>query len=243
MGALRTLDRNALVLPEDLDDDRAEPPLALTLPDGDVELWHADRGELFLFAYTGLAELVESCGPGQPYVPLRPAELAGLQDRLAAPVLVAVDARHPDGARYPERNRRAREPLDYAQRLTPLSEVWIPSLPMAPGDQAARVELYAETAGEPMLLAYPSLDDLYAACGPHQAAVSVRVEVLHQVAEEAGAHGVLFGAELSEELRHQRPVVDWGRGPLCANDIRALPSLVTDGGVIAEKPPSDARSA
>jgi hypothetical protein len=186
----------------------------LTHPGGEIE-WHAsERDELILFAYTGIRELAATCGTGQPWVYLDAAEIQALQSSVDTTLLVAVDVWYPDGTRYPPTDPRDREPLAYAKHLTPVTDVWIPALPMASGAKAARVELYAVTPGDPMLLCYRSLDDLHTACGPYQAAISVRANALRQVAEEAGAHGVLFDAELSDELRHTAPVVDWVNRPL-----------------------------
>jgi hypothetical protein len=214
MSALRPLGRESLVPPEDLVSDGIDEPYVLALPDGDIELWKSDRGELFVFAYSTVPLLVESCGAAQPAARLTVARLDELQAGLRAALLVALDVRHPDGHRFPETDIREREPLAHAEHLSAPAEVWIPSFPLLPGDSAARVELYGPAGGDPMLFAYWSLADLRAACGPYQAAVSVRADDLRQVAEEAGAAGVLFDAELSEELKHQQPVVDWRRGPL-----------------------------
>ncbi|RZS33944.1 hypothetical protein EV193_11094 [Herbihabitans rhizosphaerae] len=207
------LERATLIAAEDLRGD--DELLVLSLRGGGLEGRRTDRHEVLLFAYSDPRELVESCGPAQPWVRLRKEELSALPARMEATVLVAIDAWHPEGERYAEQDVREMEPLAYAEHVPPLTEAWIPSLPVVPGARAAQVELYAVRPGEPMLLAYGSLEDLRACCGEHQAAIRVNPEDLDAVTAEAGAHGVLFDAVLDQELRYSGPVVDWAHRDVC----------------------------
>lgn len=206
-------DRRALKVAEQLVEGEFAELLLLTRPDGGVEMWETDRREVVVFVYTTVAGLFASCGHGQPWRRTTVEELSSLADETAdeaaAMVVFAVDVWHPEGARYPDPDVREMEPLQPAEYVQSIAEVWIAALPMAPGAKAAALQLFTVPPDGPKLLAYSSLDELRRCCGPYQAAVWVRPERLDEVARQAGAEGVLFGADLPDELRQQAPVVDW----------------------------------
>lgn len=181
----------------------------LTNPDGQVELYETSRKEALVFAYTSVGLRVAACGGGQPARKATTARLVRWAGSTGLPIVFAVDARHPEGVRYPEPDVRTLEPLPPVPRIPRPTELWIASRPLVAGAAQAELELYSETPGSPMLLAYETPEELHECCGPHQAAISIDPDLLDDVTDAAGAVGVLFGAELSEELRHQAPVVDW----------------------------------
>lgn len=211
-GRLRPMSRAALIAPTDLADHTPGDLLVLTLPEGGLELHETPQDEVVLWAYSKIDKLVESCGDGQPYVSTTSAELARYADSIEPLALVALDVWHPEGRRYPEpdvREQEPIEPLNYEQPDT--SVVWIPTRPVRTGDRRVDVELHCLKPGEPLLLAYSSLDSLRANCGPHQAASAITADSIVEVARQAGASGVVFDAVLAEEARYDAPVVDWTR--------------------------------
>lgn len=190
----------------------------VTTPDGEADTLPNARGEYVVFAYTGLRRLLAACGSGQPWARCGVATLVRSAHSCDVPLVVAVDVWHPEGARYPDLDIREMEPLEPAEHVPPIAEVWIASLPMAAGARQARAELYAPDRSQPVMLAYDSLEQLHTCCGPYQAAVSVRTEHLADVARDAGATDVVFGAVLDEQLRHQAGVLDWTKHSLFEPD-------------------------
>ncbi|MPZ00786.1 MAG: hypothetical protein GEU97_22995 [Actinophytocola sp.] len=184
----------------------------LTLPDGGLELAATSQDEVVSWAYSSIGGLVAACGSGQPYVRASVGDVADFADAFDGPVLVALDVWHPEGVRYSEVEPDAMEPLE------PLSlddgdedVVWVPTRPVREGDWEVVAELHAVEPGEPLLLAYSSLETLLANCGPHQAASAIFANRIDVVAEQAGAHGVAFDAAVAEEARHRAPVRHWAR--------------------------------
>jgi hypothetical protein len=217
-GALVPFGRRVLRDLDDLAADGRDELLALTLPDGDLELYVTDRDEQVLFCYTESRYLVAACGPGQPWARVRPSSLVASAEAAGRPVFAALDAWHPAGIRYAEPDVRELEPLLPVEPVPPITRVWIPSRPVGPGEKKVHLELHCVVPGEPMVLGYGSLPDLLDACGPHQAAVAVRPQDLDEIVRATGAHGVLMDAVLDEDLRHAAPVVDWSREDLFSVD-------------------------
>lgn len=210
--SLRGLSRAALLDPCDLADRGVERAYVLTLLEGVLELETTAQGESVVWAYSTIQGLVAACGGGQPYVAASADDIQDFADRLSGPLLVALDVWHPDGARYDEIRPEDLEPLvpstfGGAEELT----VWIPTRPVREGDREVVAELHSIEPGQPLLLVYSSLERLVQNCGPYQAAAAIGAERIDAVAEQAGAHGVVFDAVLDEGARHRAPVRDWAR--------------------------------
>lgn len=180
-----------------------------TLPDRRLEAFSTDDDEFVVFAYTTTRNMVIACGGGQPSTHTNAAVVARCAKQVGTKVLFAVDAWHPAGRRYPEPGPLDFEPVGPAARVDPLTELWLPTRPVRTGAPNIQVDLFAVTPGQPMLLAYESPEELRACCGPYQDAVSIDPDDLDAVTRGTGAAGVLFGAVLSEDIRHQAPVLDW----------------------------------
>lgn len=179
----------------------------LTRPDDALELQEAPGDEVFLWIYSSLLDLVESCGGGQPYVRAEATQVAEFADGHQKSVLAAVDMWHPDGARYPEPNVRDIEPLPMLEPPAPadLSVLWIPSRNGEPGSREVVVELHAADGTGPLLPVFTSVDLLRENCGHHQAASAFRADRIEQVAKQAGADGVVIDPVLAEGARHPAP--------------------------------------
>lgn len=215
MGADRTLrlfDRAALQDMEDLALLGSADLYVLTEPDGALELYQSPHSELVIWAYSGVENLVESCGGGQPYVRATPDQIVGFAASIDMPMLLALDVWHPEGARYPEPDARDFEPLEPVDEYQPdLTVVWIPTLPVRVGDLEVGVELHCSTPGVPLLAAFTSVEALREGCGPFQAAAAVLLDRVGEVARQAGAHCVVFDPTLAESARYNAPVRDWTR--------------------------------
>lgn len=213
-------------------DDQRDELLALTLPGGDLELYVTERDEQVLFCYTEPRYLVAACGTGQPWARVRLSNLVMSAEAAGHPVFIALDTWHLAGVRYPEPEVRELEPLPPAEPVQPITRVWIPSRPVGPGSTEVYPELHRVAPGELMLLGYGSLPDLLDGCGPHQAAVAVRLQDLDEIVRATGAHGVLMDAVLDEGLRHSAPVVDWSRDDLFSSDSDEVGTgVLGEGGV------------
>lgn len=212
---LRAFDRSALLSMEAVEEIEADRLYVLTTPEGTLELYHSARDELILWAYTRIAGLVASCGDGQPYARATPAEIVEFGDVLDTALLMALDAWHPEGARYPTPDPSEMEPMQHielsGEDMASTGVVWIPTRPVRTGDHQVNAELYSPAPGQPLLLVYSSLPALQAACGPHQAAAAIHADQVDEVAFEVGAAGIVFDAPVPEEAQHQEPVRDWHR--------------------------------
>lgn len=180
-----------------------------TLPDGRLEGFPADDDQFVVFGYTDVPGLVTACGAGQPSRRVDTAQVLEWVRRAKVDAWFAIDVWHPAGRRYPQPDPLDFEPVPYAEQVSPSVEFWIPTRPVRPGAAVIQAELFAVTPGAPMLLAYESAEELQACCGPHQDAVSIDPADLESVVVSTGAHGVLFGAVLTDDARHQAPVLDW----------------------------------
>src|SRR5690606_14599430 len=102
IAALHEYDRARLILIEDLGD---SPEYVYLLIDPDAnrpELSPTGKtNEVALWAYTPVLLLPESCGDGQPYTTVTPAQLRNFANELDTTALLAIDIRHPAGVRYP----------------------------------------------------------------------------------------------------------------------------------------------
>ena len=83
--------------------------------------------------------------------------------------------------------------------MAPPATVLVPTLPVAAGDREVSVVLRQVEPGLVVLLAYSSLARLVAGCGPRQPWVSVRAEVVDELASSAGATAVLLDVALPEQ--------------------------------------------
>lgn len=215
MGELRGYSRAALVHAEDLVERTGGDLLfALVDPDHDtLEVSSTEKSkEICLWLYTGLRLLTESCGDGQPYVQATAAEILEYLDRVEETALFAINVWHPAGARYPEVDQRVLEPLDQLDDAVPEEPlVWIPTRPVQVGDRQAAVELHGTRPGEKLLLAFESPEHAWAACGLFQALSAVYADRIGKVAQECGAHDVVYNGWLAEDVRHSAPVRDWAR--------------------------------
>ncbi|WP_133116488.1 SAV_915 family protein [Amycolatopsis antarctica] len=200
---------SALMRAEQLVDREPDRLFVLTAPSGDLELYETPGGELAVWAYRDIRDLVTSCGGGQPWMRASAVELATTARAVGVPILVALDVGHPDGARYPEPDACHREPLPQLRPAAAPPRVWIPTRPPRDGVRQVQVELHAARRGEPMLPVYSTVASLRAGCGPHQAAVAVRPEDIAGIVRAVGARGVAADAVLAERARHQAPVVTW----------------------------------
>lgn len=181
-----------------------------TLPNGQPEGFAIDDGRFAVLVYSDMRALTTACGAGQPARLVTGTQLAGWVEQAQVDTWFAVDAWHPAGHRYPEPEPLEFEPLPYAERAATSIEFWIPTRPVRAGSDVIQVELFTATPSAPTcLLAYESIDELRACCGPFQDAVSIDPENLDAVLASTGAEAVFFGAEVTEEARHQAPVLDW----------------------------------
>ncbi|MFI7121959.1 SAV_915 family protein [Amycolatopsis sp. NPDC049868] len=202
---------------DDLVEYKVDRFAVLTGPEGALELYRSDRGELILWAYSSQGKLVVSCGDGQPYVRASAEDLGKFARNLNETLLVALDAWHPDGARYPAPDVSELDPLGYVgvpDETISAGVVWVPTRPVRQGDQLVAAELHCREPGRPLLLAYSSLEALVNGCGPYQAAAAIHVDRLDDVASQAGACGVALNVSLTEDSRHTAPVRDWSRHTL-----------------------------
>lgn len=209
---LRAWGRAALRDADQLADAKIDAFFVLTYPEGGLEVATTEHGEVFLWVYSDVPYLTDACGDGQPYVPVTLAEFAAFADGQGSVVLVALDVWHPEGERYPALNASEMEPLDELEVSSgDEALVWIPSRPVHAGDREVQAELHSIAPGQPLLLAYDSLEALQAGCGPYQAAAAISAERIDHVAHQTGAYGVAFNAVLADEARHKAPVRDWVR--------------------------------
>lgn len=215
MGELRGYSRTALVHAEDLIQHTGSGQLfALVDPDqGTLEVSSTEKSkELCLWLYTEVRLLAESCGDGQPYVRTTAADILEYLDRIDETVLFAINISHPAGARFPELDEHALEPMDYlADDIAEEPLVWIPTRPVQAGDRRATVELHGTRPGENLLLAFESPEHAQAACGPYQALSAVYSNRIGSIAQECGAQQVVYNGWLADDARHTAPVRDWSR--------------------------------
>lgn len=186
----------------------------LTKPEGELEVHETARGELVVWVYTDLTNLTTACGSGQPWVRMTLPQLRGLVDQAERTLMFAVDAWHPDGARYPAPDVRDQEHLPLLDPIDPDADVWIPIRPAAGGARRIMVELRALDRGQRLLPVYESLEQLRDCCGPYQAAASIRPESIPAVVREASAQGVYEAPVIPEAGRNHAPVVDWAHREL-----------------------------
>lgn len=229
MAELRGYSPAGLLVPEDLAEGTGVRRLFVLM---DPEYYAPEvtasgrRAEGCLWAYTTVPLLVESCGSGQPYVTLTPAQIAELAAAVGGAFLVAVDMWHPEGARYPELEPAEMEPLEPTEPTQigdPL--VWIPTRPVRSGDRRVSVELYGTRPGEQLLLAFDSPEQAWQACGPYQPLSAIHVDDLQAVAAECGAQQIVVGGVLSEDAQHKGPVQDWSRGTSSNSRVRQSPHM------------------
>ncbi len=127
-------------------------------------------------------------------------------------VVIALNMPIPEGHRYPEPDPREQPDLEsVVLEILDVSVLWMPSRAVRVGDRRVDLELFCDEQGHPLLAAYTSLDELRAGCGPQQPAAAIGVQHVGLVADEAGAHGVVFNAVVDEQARRTEPVVDWSR--------------------------------
>ncbi|PXY32381.1 SAV_915 family protein [Prauserella muralis] len=212
---LKPFDRRALATLDVIADLEVDRLYVLTKPEGSLEFYKSVRNELILWAYTRITNLVVSCGDAQPCVRATCAEVVELGRALDDALLVALDAWHPEGSRYPAPEPSEMEPMEHIKLagddMAATGMVWIPTRPVRAGDRHVDAELYCRKPGQPLLLAYSSLPALQAGCGPYQAAAAIDVAQIDEVAFEAGAARVVFDMPLAEDARHPEPVQDWTR--------------------------------
>lgn len=210
-GQLQSLSRAALQQVGRLVPRCPDRLFGLSLPHGGLEWSQTPWGEAVLWVYSSVRNLVESCGTGQPWVRLTLAELIDIEAAVAVPMVVALDVRYPEGARYPEVDPRQHTPLPHRERVVPPDTVWVPARPPDPLGRRVEVELRHDSSGNPMLLVFSSIKALRAGCGPYQVAVEIRIADIARVVSETGAGSVACDMELPEELRHHASQVDWTR--------------------------------
>lgn len=212
MGDLRVLSRAALLDMADLAVRAPEVLYVLTYLDGVLELYQSPHNELVMWLYSGVENLVEACGVGQPYVRATPEQVGGFAEILATPVLAALDVWHPEGSRYPEPDVREVEPLEPMEEYAlDQSVMWVPTRPVRVGDLEVGVELHSNDQGIPLLAVFTSIEALRESCGPYQAASAIRSDRVEEVAWQAGAQGVVFDPMLAESARYNAPRRDWTR--------------------------------
>lgn len=213
IAALHEYDRARLILIEDLGD---SPEYVYLLIDPDAnrpELSTTGKtNEVALWAYTTVLLLTESCGDGQPYTTVTPAQLRNFANELDTTALLAIDIRHPAGVRYPG------TPWTEIEPITPMAPenpdepvVWIPTRPARKGDRQVVAELHGTKPGENLLLVFGTPEEAWEACGPYQSLTAVRLDRLQTVASECGANAIVANGWLDESARHQTPVQDWTR--------------------------------
>ncbi|GAB3496421.1 SAV_915 family protein [Amycolatopsis cihanbeyliensis] len=201
-----------VVLLDDLPEYVAGELYVLTLPEtvsaGDVvELCRTLRGPAAI-AYTSLANLAAACGTSQPWARATTRRLQGLGAEHGYN-LVILDAWLPDRPRPPDVDVREQPDLEPAEYDGEDPLLYVPSRPVHVGQQTVHVELQPDPAGRLMVLAYTSPEQLAERCGRYQPWVAIHRNDLAQVAEQAGAHGVLFEPVLDEGSRHTGPVRNW----------------------------------
>ncbi|MFC4852932.1 hypothetical protein [Actinophytocola glycyrrhizae] len=179
----------------------------LTTPEGNVEVRETLRDEVVVWAYTRLALMVPSCGSGQPFVRVTARELRTVGKALDRFAYAAVDLRHPDGARYPEPDRRDDDHLPLIDTTVPdTSLLWVPIRPGSVGTAKAMVEMVAEGQDGldgPLVLVYSTLARLRAELGARRAAASFRAEHLGRLTDDIGARSVVFDASVAEHNRKE----------------------------------------
>ncbi|WP_133116474.1 SAV_915 family protein [Amycolatopsis antarctica] len=214
-GELRAFNRAAMLSLDELTEHPNEGLYVLTVPEGPLELYQTARNEIVLWAYSHMAGLVASCGEGQPYVRATADDIIEFGETLDSAVLVALDAWHPDGVRYPAPDPSEIEPMEHLELtgddMATTGLLWIATRPVQEGDRQVDAELYCRKPGQPLLLAYSSLPALVAACGPHQAAAAIEAHRLDEVAVQSGASGIVLDVPFTEDAQHSAPVRDWSR--------------------------------
>lgn len=174
------------------------------------ELWELRGGMKALVGYTSMAALHAACGAGQPRRFI-PAELVEQVCSASGATVAVIDEPLPEPPRYPEPDVRTEPDLEPLPEDDETPEVlYVPSRPRQSRDPVAELELQP-VRGRRTLLVYDSLPALYEGCGRYQWCVAIRPELIDEVMVDVGAEQVMLNSVLSEECRHQEPVVDWRR--------------------------------
>lgn len=84
--------------------------------------------------------------------------------------------------------------------LQPPVHVYVPTAPIAPGDAEVQLVL-RQLDDDVLLLAYSSVEQLVAGCGPHQPWASLRSALVDELLPQLGATAVLLDVPLPEEDR------------------------------------------
>jgi hypothetical protein len=148
---------------------------------------------------------VYSCGTGQSWTKIHSLDLPWLArtvgfDVIAFDLALPVELRHPDlhAVEFPDLEKI---PIDDG----PTDRIYTPSRPFREGDGDVRVELQPDQDGNPALLAYFSVEQLRAGCGPYQPWVAFPSRELKWIARRAGARTVLFNAIVNDGARRRGP--------------------------------------